>query len=72
MVNSGASIYVCYGCLSVIQKLLYLSKSDTVVEILKNANIPRLTGLSFLYSTDFMVLCREVMLMRFLVNVTVF
>ncbi|KAK1562419.1 hypothetical protein Q3G72_011634 [Acer saccharum] len=40
VVNSGANIYVCYGCLSVIKKLLYLSKSDMLVELLKSANIP--------------------------------
>ncbi|KAI4300230.1 hypothetical protein L6164_033628 [Bauhinia variegata] len=37
--NSGASLYVCHGCLSVIYKLVYLSKSDMLVELLKNASI---------------------------------
>lgn len=41
VVNSGANIFVCYGCLSVINKLVYLTKSDMLVELLKNANIPR-------------------------------
>ncbi|KAF5737581.1 hypothetical protein HS088_TW13G00466 [Tripterygium wilfordii] len=40
VVNSGANIYVCYGCLSVINKYVYLSKSDILIELLKNANIP--------------------------------
>ncbi|KAJ0028429.1 hypothetical protein Pint_35570 [Pistacia integerrima] len=40
VVNSGANIYVCYGCLSVIHKLVYLTKSDMLVELLKCANIP--------------------------------
>ncbi|XP_038695797.1 E3 ubiquitin-protein ligase UPL4-like isoform X1 [Tripterygium wilfordii] len=40
MVNSGANIYVCYGCLSVINKYVYQSKSDMLVELLQNANIP--------------------------------
>ncbi|KAL5742867.1 hypothetical protein ACOSP7_029599 [Xanthoceras sorbifolium] len=40
VVNSGANMYVCYGCLSIIKKLLYLSKSDMLVELLKSANIP--------------------------------
>ncbi|KAK6244766.1 hypothetical protein QUC31_011175 [Theobroma cacao] len=40
VVNSGANIYVCYGCLSVISKLVFLSKSDMLVELLKTANIP--------------------------------
>ncbi|KAJ8899755.1 hypothetical protein K2173_019455 [Erythroxylum novogranatense] len=40
VVNSGANLYVCYGCLSVIYKLVYFSKSDMLVELLKSANIP--------------------------------
>ncbi|GAY52351.1 hypothetical protein CUMW_141130 [Citrus unshiu] len=40
VVNSGANIFVCYGCLSVINKLVYLSKSDMLIELLKSANIP--------------------------------
>ncbi|XP_050242873.1 E3 ubiquitin-protein ligase UPL4 isoform X2 [Quercus robur] len=39
VVNSGANLYVCYGCLSVVNKLVYLSKSDMLLELLKNANI---------------------------------
>ncbi|XP_065854953.1 E3 ubiquitin-protein ligase UPL4 [Euphorbia lathyris] len=39
VVNSGANLYVCYGCLSVMKKLVYYSKSDMLVESLKNANI---------------------------------
>ncbi|OMO73502.1 E3 ubiquitin-protein ligase [Corchorus olitorius] len=39
VVNSGANIYVCHGCLSVISKLVRLSKSDMLVELLKTANI---------------------------------
>lgn len=40
VVNSGANLYVCYGCLCVINKLVYLSKSDMLLELLKNTNIP--------------------------------
>ncbi|XP_022767412.1 E3 ubiquitin-protein ligase UPL4-like isoform X5 [Durio zibethinus] len=40
VVNSGANICVCYGCLSVISKLVFLSKSDILVELFKTANIP--------------------------------
>ncbi|XVF76511.1 hypothetical protein PTKIN_Ptkin13bG0271900 [Pterospermum kingtungense] len=40
VVNSGANVFVCYGCLSVISKLVFLSKSDMLVELLKIANIP--------------------------------
>ncbi|KAG7964552.1 hypothetical protein I3843_09G176100 [Carya illinoinensis] len=39
VVNSGANLYVCYGCLSVINKLVYFSKSDMLLELLKNTNI---------------------------------
>ncbi|TQE09362.1 hypothetical protein C1H46_004999 [Malus baccata] len=38
-VNSGANLYICYGCLSVIDKLIYLSTSDMLVELLQKANI---------------------------------
>ncbi|KAM7255077.1 hypothetical protein ACFE04_020318 [Oxalis oulophora] len=40
MVNSGANVYVCYGCLSIVKKLVYLSKSGVLLELLKSANIP--------------------------------
>ncbi|GMI80035.1 ubiquitin-protein ligase 4 [Hibiscus trionum] len=40
VVNSGANIYVCHGCLSVIRKLVFLSKPDMLAELLKTANIP--------------------------------
>ncbi|KAK8561866.1 hypothetical protein V6N13_148987 [Hibiscus sabdariffa] len=40
VVNSGANIYVFYGCLSVIRKLVFLSKPDMLSELLKTANIP--------------------------------
>ncbi|POO01586.1 Coatomer beta subunit [Trema orientale] len=38
VVNSGANLYICYGCLSVINKLIQLSTADMLVELLKNAN----------------------------------
>lgn len=41
VVNSGANLYICYGCLSVINKLISLSTSDMLVELLRNANISR-------------------------------
>lgn len=41
VVNSGANLYVCYGCLSVINKLVYFGKSDMLLEVLKNVNIAR-------------------------------
>nr|KYP43929.1 E3 ubiquitin-protein ligase UPL4 [Cajanus cajan] len=37
--NSGASLHVCHGCLSVMYKLVSLSKPDMLVELLKNTNI---------------------------------
>ncbi|CAH2074396.1 unnamed protein product [Thlaspi arvense] len=39
VLNSGANVYVSYGCLSAIHKLTCLSKSDDLVELLKSANI---------------------------------
>ncbi|KAL5546226.1 hypothetical protein UlMin_005913 [Ulmus minor] len=39
VVNSGANLYICYGCLYVVSKLIHLSASDILVELLKNANI---------------------------------
>ncbi|XP_019427999.1 PREDICTED: E3 ubiquitin-protein ligase UPL4 [Lupinus angustifolius] len=37
--NSGASLYVCHGCLSVMYKFVCVSKSDMLVEVLKNSSI---------------------------------
>ncbi|XP_057423999.1 E3 ubiquitin-protein ligase UPL4 [Lotus japonicus] len=37
--NSGASLFVCHGCLSVMYKLVCLSKADMLVELLKSASI---------------------------------
>ncbi|KAA8516515.1 hypothetical protein F0562_016979 [Nyssa sinensis] len=39
VVNSGANLYVCYGCLSVINKFVYFSKSDILLKLLENTNI---------------------------------
>ncbi|XP_077239573.1 ubiquitin-protein ligase 4 [Tasmannia lanceolata] len=39
VVGSGASLYVCYGCLSVIHKLVYFSTADILIDSLKNTNI---------------------------------
>ncbi|EXC16279.1 E3 ubiquitin-protein ligase UPL4 [Morus notabilis] len=39
VVNSGANLYICYGCLSVIKNLIHLSTSDMLFELLKNSNI---------------------------------
>ncbi|KAI7997085.1 E3 ubiquitin-protein ligase UPL4 [Camellia lanceoleosa] len=39
VVNSGANLYVCYGSLSVINKLVYFNKSEMVIELLKDTNI---------------------------------
>lgn len=37
--NSGASLCVCHGCLSVMYKLVCLTKSDMLVELLENVSI---------------------------------
>ncbi|ANM70342.1 ubiquitin-protein ligase 4 [Arabidopsis thaliana] len=39
VLNSGANVYVSYGCLSAIHKLTCLSKSGDIVELLKNTNM---------------------------------
>ncbi|KAL3536312.1 hypothetical protein ACH5RR_004773 [Cinchona calisaya] len=39
VVNAGVNIFVCYGCLSVINKLVYFSKSDMLIEFLQRTNI---------------------------------
>ncbi|XP_068668606.1 E3 ubiquitin-protein ligase UPL4 isoform X2 [Aristolochia californica] len=39
VVNSGASSYVFYGCLSVINKLVYFSSTDALLDLLKRTNI---------------------------------
>ncbi|XP_062117154.1 E3 ubiquitin-protein ligase UPL4 isoform X2 [Humulus lupulus] len=38
VVNSGANLYISFGCLFVINKLIHLSPADVLVEVLKNAN----------------------------------
>ncbi|XP_058771102.1 E3 ubiquitin-protein ligase UPL4 [Vicia villosa] len=37
--NSGASLYVCHGCLFIMYKFVCLTKSDMLVELLRNASI---------------------------------
>ncbi|PIA38680.1 hypothetical protein AQUCO_02700123v1 [Aquilegia coerulea] len=39
VVSSGVNLYVCYCCLSIINKLVYFSKPDMLLEFLKNTNI---------------------------------
>ncbi|PIA45461.1 hypothetical protein AQUCO_01700766v1 [Aquilegia coerulea] len=39
IVNSGANTHICYGCLSVVNKIIHFSTSDMLVDLLKNANI---------------------------------
>lgn len=39
VVNSGTNLHVCYGCLSVISKLIYFSRSDMLLEFLQSTNI---------------------------------
>lgn len=41
VVSSGANLYVCCGCLTIIYKFSCLSESDMLVELLQNANISR-------------------------------
>ncbi|XP_030521970.1 E3 ubiquitin-protein ligase UPL4 [Rhodamnia argentea] len=40
VVNSGANIHVCYGCLIIINNLLSLSTSDILAEVLTDSNFP--------------------------------
>ncbi|KAF8397626.1 hypothetical protein HHK36_016546 [Tetracentron sinense] len=37
--NSDANLSVCYGCLSVINKVVYFGRSDLLLDLLKNTNI---------------------------------
>ncbi|XP_058110158.1 E3 ubiquitin-protein ligase UPL4 [Magnolia sinica] len=39
VVSSGANLYVYYGCLSVINKLVYFSTADILLDLFKNTNI---------------------------------
>nr|XP_043609568.1 E3 ubiquitin-protein ligase UPL4 [Erigeron canadensis]XP_043609569.1 E3 ubiquitin-protein ligase UPL4 [Erigeron canadensis] len=41
VVDSGVDLHVCYGCLSVIDKLVYYSNPDTLLDLLKQNNISR-------------------------------
>ncbi|KAL2554468.1 E3 ubiquitin-protein ligase [Forsythia ovata] len=38
VVHSGMDMYICYGCLSIINKLVYLSKSEVLLTLLQTAN----------------------------------
>ncbi|KAK3038394.1 hypothetical protein RJ639_030560 [Escallonia herrerae] len=39
VVDSGVNVYVCCGCLSVVNKLVYVCQSDLLLELLKSVNI---------------------------------
>ncbi|KAI3677127.1 hypothetical protein L1987_86748 [Smallanthus sonchifolius] len=41
VVDSGVDLYICYGCLCVIDKLIYYTNSDTLLDLLKQTNISR-------------------------------
>lgn len=41
VVDSGVDLSICYGCLSVIDKLLYYISSDTLLDLFKQTNISR-------------------------------
>lgn len=38
VLHSGVDMYICYGCLSIISKLVSLSKSDVLLTLLQTAN----------------------------------
>ncbi|KAL8484061.1 hypothetical protein ACS0TY_026673 [Phlomoides rotata] len=38
VVNSGVNLFICYGCLSVINKLVHFSTSDALHSLLQTAN----------------------------------
>ncbi|PIN18482.1 E3 ubiquitin protein ligase [Handroanthus impetiginosus] len=38
VVNSGVNLFICYGCLSVINKLVHLSTSDALHRLLQTTN----------------------------------
>ncbi|XP_051130279.1 E3 ubiquitin-protein ligase UPL4 isoform X2 [Andrographis paniculata] len=40
VVNSGVNLFICCGCLSVINKLIHLSTPDTLHSLLQTANLP--------------------------------
>ncbi|VFQ94842.1 unnamed protein product [Cuscuta campestris] len=39
VVNSGANLHVCYGCLSTIHKLVYFSNSNMLAQLLQDSNL---------------------------------
>ncbi|XP_076950087.1 E3 ubiquitin-protein ligase UPL4-like [Bidens hawaiensis] len=41
VVDSGVDLYICYGCLCVIDRLIYYINSDTLLDLLKQVNISR-------------------------------
>ncbi|GFP83745.1 E3 ubiquitin-protein ligase upl4 [Phtheirospermum japonicum] len=40
VVNSGVNLFICYGCLSVINKLVQCNTSDSLQSLLQTANFP--------------------------------
>ncbi|KAL3642546.1 E3 ubiquitin-protein ligase upl4 [Castilleja foliolosa] len=40
VVNSGGNQFICYGCLSVINKLVYFNTSDSLHSLIQTANFP--------------------------------
>lgn len=41
VVNSGVNLFICFGCLSVISKLVHFSTSDALHSLLQTANFSR-------------------------------
>ncbi|CAH9078224.1 unnamed protein product [Cuscuta epithymum] len=39
LVNSGANLFVCYGCLSIIHKIVFFSNSEMLAELLQGTNL---------------------------------
>lgn len=47
VVNSGVNLYVCYCCLSIINKLVYFSGPDLLLEFVKDTNISSFLAAAF-------------------------
>ncbi|XP_057535729.1 E3 ubiquitin-protein ligase UPL4 isoform X2 [Amaranthus tricolor] len=39
VVSSGANLYVCYGCLSIIRRIVYFSKPEDLLKLFEGINI---------------------------------
>ncbi|GER28678.1 E3 ubiquitin-protein ligase UPL4 [Striga asiatica] len=56
VVNSGMNLFVCYGCLSVINKLVHCSSSEALHSLLDTVNFPSFLAGAFMRKDQHVIL----------------